>query len=66
MERVRGQSKRTELNHAPAHFSSLLQVEAGETIVEAAAREVREECGYIVRTEDLGESDVRDVMICGV
>ena len=44
----------------------LLQVEAGETIVEAAAREVREECGYIVRTEDLGESDVRDVMICVV
>lgn len=46
--------------------TSLLQVEAGETIVEAAAREVREECGYIVRTEDLGESNVRDVMICGV
>ena len=37
-------------------------MEAGETIVEAAAREVREECGYIVRTEDLGESDVRDVV----
>ena len=32
-----------------------MQVETGETIVEAAAREVREECGYIVRTEDLGE-----------
>ena len=37
---------------------AVLQVETGETIVEAAAREVREECGYIVRTEDLGESDV--------
>ena len=31
------------------------KVEAGETIVEAAAREVREECGYVVKTEDLGE-----------
>ena len=39
-------------------------MEAGETVVEAAAREVREECGYIVRTEDLGESDVRHVMLC--
>ena len=54
---------RTESRHSSL---MLLQVEAGETIVEAAAREVREECGYIVRTEDLGESDVRDVMICGV
>ena len=39
-------------------------MEARETIIEAAAREVREECGYIVRTEDLGESDVRHVMWC--
>ena len=32
--------------------------------MEAAAREVREECGYNVRTEDLGESDVRHEMWC--
>ena len=30
------------------------KVEAGETIIEAAAREVKEECGYIVQTQDLG------------
>ena len=30
------------------------KVEPGETVVEAAAREVREECGYCVKTEDLG------------
>ena len=30
------------------------KVEAGETIIEAAAREVKEECGYIVQTHDLG------------
>ena len=30
------------------------KVEAGETVVEAAAREVTEECGYSVKTEDLG------------
>ena len=33
------------------------KVEVGETIVEAAAREVKEECGYVVKTEDLGELD---------
>ena len=30
------------------------KLEPGETVVEAAAREVREECGYIVNTTDLG------------
>ena len=30
------------------------KVEPGETVVEAAAREVTEECGYSVKTEDLG------------
>ena len=35
------------------------KVEAGETIVEAAAREVKEECGYVVKTEDLGEKGGR-------
>lgn len=31
------------------------KLEPGETVVEAAAREVREECGYIVNTTDLDE-----------
>ena len=31
------------------------KVEAGETVVEAAAREVNEECGLTVETCDLGE-----------
>ena len=30
------------------------KVETGETITEAAVREVKEECGYIVNIEDLG------------
>ena len=32
------------------------KVEAGETVVEAAAREVLEECGLTVKTEHLGET----------
>jgi len=36
------------------------KVEAGETIIEAAAREVKEECGYIVQTHDLDETGVID------
>ena len=30
------------------------KIETGETITEAAVREVKEECGYIVNIEDLG------------
>ena len=33
------------------------KVEAGETVVEAAAREVQEECGLTVKTEDLGKTE---------
>ena len=60
MERVRGQSKVKGNRITPrlTLTDAVLQVETGETIVEAAAREVREECGYIVRTEDLGKSHV--------
>ena len=58
MERVRGQSKVKGNIITSRLTEAVLQVETGETIVEAAAREVREECGYIVRTEDLGESHV--------
>ena len=58
MERVRGQSKVKGNRITSQLTDAVLQVETGETIVEAAAREVREECGYIVRTEDLGKSHV--------
>ena len=30
------------------------KLEPGESVVEAAAREVREECGFTVNTSDLG------------
>ena len=30
------------------------KLEQGETVLEAAAREVREECGFTVNTSDLG------------
>ena len=56
MERVRRQGDDTK--ESCILTEDLLQVEARETIAEAGAREVREECGYIVRTEDLGESYV--------
>ena len=65
MERVRGKSKVKGNRITPRLTDAALQVEAGETIVEAAAREVREECGYIVRTEDLGKC-VRCDGQCGV
>ena len=31
------------------------KLEPGETVVEAAAREVKEECGLTVKTSDLGK-----------
>ena len=32
------------------------KLEPGETVVEAAAREVKEECGFTVNTSDLGRA----------